>query len=97
MRFTQKYTCGIDARNQLAARIAGREVRCTSSGVDAYKRTLSTCTMAGENLNAWMVQEGWALAYLKYSSAYRGAEEDAKSHRRGLWRGALNPGNRSWL
>jgi endonuclease YncB( thermonuclease family) len=53
--------------------------------------------MAGENLNAWMVQEGWALAYVKYSSAYRGAEEDAKSHRRGLWRGALNPGNRSWL
>lgn len=84
-----RWTCGIDARNQLAARIIGREVKCTPSGVDAYKRTLATCTLAGENLNAWMVQEGWALAYVKYSYAYRRAEEDARFHQRGLWRGAF--------
>src|SRR5262249_19049238 len=83
------WTCGIDARNRLAARIADREVSCKLSGVDAYGRTLGTCSVAGGNLNAWMVQEGWALAYVKYSSAYRAAEENAKSQRRGLWRGAF--------
>jgi hypothetical protein len=36
-----------------------------------------------------MVQEGWALAYLKYSSAYQQVEEDAQVHRRGLWQGAF--------
>jgi hypothetical protein len=36
-----------------------------------------------------MVQEGWALAYLKYSSAYQKAEEDARINQRGLWQGAF--------
>ena len=36
-----------------------------------------------------MVQEGWALAYVKYSSVYIGAEEDARTHQRGLWQGAF--------
>ena len=64
------WTCGIDARDQLAAHIAGRSINCTSHGIDAYKRTLSTCYVAGEDLNGWLVQQGWALAYVKYSSAY---------------------------
>ena len=62
------WSCGIDARNQLAAHIAGRTISCTPSGVDAYLRTLAICYLAGEDLNAWMVQEGWALAYVQYSS-----------------------------
>jgi endonuclease YncB( thermonuclease family) len=37
-----RWTCGIDARNQLAARVAGREVKCASNGIDAYKRMLGT-------------------------------------------------------
>ena len=36
-----------------------------------------------------MVQAGWALAYIKYSSAYRRAEDDARIHKRGLWEGAF--------
>src|SRR5262245_59802320 len=84
-----RWTCGIDARNRLAARIAGRQVNCRPNGIDAYGRTLGTCSVTGENLNDWMVQEGWALAYVKYSSAYRAAEEIAKLQRRGLWGGAF--------
>jgi endonuclease YncB( thermonuclease family) len=84
-----RWTCGIEARNQLVAHVAGREISCTSSGIDAYKRTLGTCRLAGEDLNGWMVQEGWALAYVKYSSVYVPTEEDARTHLRGLWRGAF--------
>ena len=36
-----------------------------------------------------VVQEGWALAYRKYSSAYFHIEEDARTDKRGLWRGAF--------
>jgi endonuclease YncB( thermonuclease family) len=83
------WTCGIDARDQLAVHIGGREIKCSSSGTDAYRRTLATCYFGDEDLNAWMVQEGWALAYVKYSKAYVHAEEDARTHQRGMWKGAF--------
>ena len=84
-----RWTCGIDARDQIAAHIGVRAVSCASNGSDAYKRALAICSLAGEDLNAWMVQQGWALAYVHYSSAYRKVEDDARTHQRGLWRGAF--------
>jgi endonuclease YncB( thermonuclease family) len=84
-----RWTCGIEARNQLAAHIAGREISCTSNGIDAYKRMLGRCRLADQDLNGWMVQSGWALAYIRYSSTYRHAEDDARTHQRGLWQGAF--------
>jgi len=84
-----RWTCGIDARDQLAAHIAGREISCTSNGVDADRRALATCYLAGEDLNNWMVQQGWALAYVRQSFEYVHAEEDARTQKRGLWQGAF--------
>jgi endonuclease YncB( thermonuclease family) len=83
------WACGIDARDQLVAHIAGREINCTASGLDVYRRTLAVCYLAGKDLNGWLVQQGWALAYVKYSSAYRQVEEDARANQRGLWQGAF--------
>jgi endonuclease YncB( thermonuclease family) len=83
------WACGIDARDQLAAHIAGRDIECSSHGTDVYQRTLATCYLAGEDLNSWLVQQGWALAYVKYSSAYRQVEEDARANQRGIWQGAF--------
>jgi endonuclease YncB( thermonuclease family) len=84
-----RWSCGIESRDRLTAHIASREIKCTPTGVDAYRRTLAICWLAGQDLNAWMVQEGWALAYVKYSSIYVHAEEDARANRRGLWQGAF--------
>lgn len=84
-----RWTCGIDARDQLAVHIRRRNIKCSSSGVDAYRRTLATCYFGDEDLNAWMVQQGWALAYVKYSKAYVYAEEDARTQQRGMWKGAF--------
>ena len=36
---------------------------------------------------AWMVSEGWALAYREYGSDYAPHEESAKRARLGLWAG----------
>jgi endonuclease YncB( thermonuclease family) len=83
------WTCGIEARDQLSTHIAGREIKCSSHGIDAYRRALATCYLANEDLNGWLVQEGWALAYVKYSSKYTRVEEDARSQQRGLWAGAF--------
>jgi endonuclease YncB( thermonuclease family) len=83
------WACGIEARDQLVAHVAGQEIRCSSNGIDAYQRTLGTCYLADEDLNAWMVQQGWALAYVQYSKAYIHAEEDARTNQRGIWKGAF--------
>ena len=39
----ERWTCGIEARDQLVAHVASREIKCSSSGIDAYQRTLGTC------------------------------------------------------
>ena len=77
-----RWTCGIDARDQLASHIAGRVITCVSNGTDVYHRILGTCSLAGDNLNDWMVQQGWALAYVKYSLAYVRAEDRSRQSAR---------------
>lgn len=84
-----KWTCGIAARDRLAERIGNRSIDCTPAGSDKDYRTLAVCRLAGEDLNAWMVRQGWALAFVRYSKVYVAEEEEARSAKRGLWSGAF--------
>ncbi len=54
-------------------------------GRDRYKRTIGRCTVAGEDMGAWMVQQGLALAYRRYSHDYVNEEAEARAARRGIW------------
>jgi endonuclease YncB( thermonuclease family) len=54
-------------------------------------RTLAVCRVAGQDLGEWMVRNGWALAYRRYSTAYVPAEEAARARRLHLWAGAFEP------
>jgi endonuclease YncB( thermonuclease family) len=56
---------------------------------DVYRRTLAVCRIGDEDLNAWMVREGFALAFVKYSEAYANEEAEARKAQRGLWSGAF--------
>jgi endonuclease YncB( thermonuclease family) len=85
----ERWTCGIEARDRLAVHIGSHPIDCAPAGFDTYGRTLATCTLAGENLNAWMVRQGWALAFVRYSKEYASDEEAARSAGRGLWSGAF--------
>ena len=60
-------------------------------GTDRYGRTLAICTVGGLDVNAWLVSEGWALAYRRYSLAYVALEEAAQAAQRGMWRGRFVP------
>ncbi len=79
------WQCGKDAANALADKIARRPVTCEDLGRDRYKRIIARCTVAGEDLGAWMVQRGLALAYRRYSLDYIAEEADAQATRRGIW------------
>lgn len=83
------WSCGIEARNALVRLGGGREWSCRSSSRDRYGRALATCEAGGEVVNAWMVRNGWALAYVRYSRAYESEERTARQMRLGLWRGTF--------
>jgi len=84
-----RWTCGIAARDALAARIGNGNVSCTSRGEDRYGRTLAYCSTGDEELNGWMARQGFALAYVQYSRRYVPYEAIARDKRRGLWAGAF--------
>ena len=48
---------------------------------------MAVCRAGREDLGAWMVANGWALAYRQHSKAYVGEERAARKGRRGIWRG----------
>ncbi len=85
----EHWTCGITARDRFKDHIGGRELSCNPKGTDRYGRTLAVCSMAGKDLNAWLVSQGLALAYVQYSRAYVGEEAEARAAQRGMWSGAF--------
>ena len=53
---------------------------------DVYKRqVLGECFVNGESLSRYLVREGFAFAYRKYSDKFILDEEYAKSNRLGMW------------
>ncbi len=89
----KSWQSGKDADNALADKIAHRPVTCEDLGRDRYKRIIARCTVAGEDLGVWMVSQGLALAYRRYSHDYIDEEAGAQAVRRGIWAGEfVKPG-----
>ena len=54
---------------------------------DRYKRFIGTCYLNEIDIQEWMVKNGWAIAYKKYSKKYVEAEIYAKNNNLGIWKG----------
>jgi endonuclease YncB( thermonuclease family) len=81
------WPCGRAATRELRDHLGGRPLRCASGGLDRYGRILAVCALPdGSDVNAWMVRQGWALAY-GYSALYRSEEAEARAAKRGIWAG----------
>ncbi|ODM73115.1 thermonuclease family protein [Bradyrhizobium elkanii] len=85
----KSWTCGIAARAALESHSNGRSWLCRTSGTDRYRRDLGTCYIGEEDVNGWLVREGWALAFRRYSTVYLPDEERAQASQKGLWQGAF--------
>jgi endonuclease YncB( thermonuclease family) len=81
----KRQRCAQRAANALANRIGRRNVVCDKRDRDRYERIIGVCYVDGENLNAWLVAEGWALAYRRYSLLYVEDEERARRAQKGVW------------
>ena len=89
----QPFPCGQKAARVLEARMAGGVVTCEPKDVDRDGYTVAVCRVFGEDLSAWMVGLGWAVAFRTYSTRYVPAEELAQKRRSGLWAGRFSPPN----
>ena len=82
------YPCGQVAILALRERIGDRNVSCAIDAQrDRYGRALGVCALRGGDLNAWLVSQGHALAYRRYSLKYVEQEEAARAAGRGIWAG----------
>lgn len=76
------WACGISARRALQA-MAGADAVCAAHGTDKYRRRLVRCTVAGRDVGAALVRDGFAVAYGDYEQE----EAEARGARRGIWSG----------
>jgi endonuclease YncB( thermonuclease family) len=85
---------GPQAQAALAGRVNGKRVELEPVAQDRYDRLVAVVLVGGENINAWMVQQGDAWAYRDYleDPSYCAWEAVARASRLGLW--SLPPGSR---
>ncbi|MGF1650227.1 MAG: thermonuclease family protein [Hyphomicrobiaceae bacterium] len=86
-----EWDAGKAARRKLERLIGGRPVECQQLNTDRYGRAIAICKAGGTDLNARLVAEGYAWAFVKYSKRYVAEERLAKSERRGIWDASCPP------
>ncbi|HEV2565632.1 MAG TPA: thermonuclease family protein [Microvirga sp.] len=69
-RLGVEYRCRQRAALAPADNIGPGPVACEARDTDHYGRIVAVCSQSGIDLNAWMVEEGHALAYRQYSKDY---------------------------
>ena len=77
--------CGLEAKNLLIKIIDNNDVICVYEGKDQYRRTLAECFLDDLSLSSYLVRNGYAFAYRKYSKKFIQDEEFAKENKNGLW------------
>ena len=85
--FTKSYSCGQVSTDKLIKKINNQIIKCKIKNVDRYNRLIGECYKRNENLNAWLVSNGYAVAYRKYSKKYIPNERNAKNNNLGIWQG----------
>lgn len=79
------WNCGEESAAQLRGLIGDAQVFCRGQGQDQYGRTVAVCSAGRFELNATMVEYGWATAFRQYSSDYVAQEMRARAARAGVW------------
>jgi endonuclease YncB( thermonuclease family) len=87
---SELYRCGQKASNALFDFIARRPLECVEVDRDRYQRTVAVCSVGGTDIADWLVRNGLALDWPKYSKGdYANAQAEAKREQRGMWSGSF--------
>jgi endonuclease YncB( thermonuclease family) len=85
------WRCGQRAALALQDLLGRRTVTCDERDIDRYGRIVGRCLVGEVDINEWLVAQGLALAYRRYSHDYVTAEDDARTVGRGMWVGTFEP------
>lgn len=89
-RTGKRWLCGQEAANALADRLGRSSIRCVGESFDRFGRLIAVCYRGSEDIAGWMVTQGWAVAFRRFSLDYVPQEEAAQRGRRGLWAGTFD-------
>ena len=85
----ERWTCGIAARDELIRHADNKNWTCHLGQTERHGRQLAHCEVDGEDIQKWMVRNGWALSYTRYSHEYDADEKAAREAKAGMWQGAF--------
>lgn len=89
-RVGAKYRCGKAAADALDVFLSqSRPTSCDQVDTDRYGRVVANCFRAdGSDVAAWLVRNGFALDWPRYSNgAFATVQDEARRNRVGLWQG----------
>ncbi len=85
----ERWTCGAAARDELVKHTEKKDWECHVRQTDRRGRLVARCEVDGEDIQKWMVRNGWALSYARFSHDYDGDEQAAREAKAGMWQGAF--------
>jgi endonuclease YncB( thermonuclease family) len=86
------YKCGAKAANELDSFLGRHPIICNPVNLDWYGRTVATCAVGASDIGEWLVRNGHALDWPKYSRGqYAGAQAYAQRGGEGIWGGSFAP------
>ena len=90
----ERWACGVAARDELIKHADNKTWTChIRQAVDRQaidrRRSVARCEVDGEDIQKWMVRNGWALSYVRFSHDYDDDEKAAREAKAGLWQGAF--------
>jgi len=83
--FIRPVPCGSRASLALDFRISGAFVHCLPRATNPDGSITASCTVDKEDLSAWMLQKGWAVALPDAPFEYQTLEKIAQSRGIGIW------------
>tara|TARA_B100000945_G_scaffold31953_1_gene21844 strand:- start:924 stop:1439 length:516 start_codon:yes stop_codon:yes gene_type:complete len=88
--FKKSYPCGEKSTQALSRKLKNKEVKCVlQENKDKYKRNIGVCFIGERDINSWLVKNGYAIAYVRYSKKYLLDEQYAKENKLGIWQGTF--------
>jgi endonuclease YncB( thermonuclease family) len=86
----ERWSCGVAARDELIKHADNKTWTChPRQVVDRRGRQVARCEVDGEDIQKWMVRNGWALSYVRVSHDYDDDEKAAREAKAGMWHGAF--------
>ncbi len=87
-----EWACGRAAEDRLSELLSLGPIACDGGDLDDYGRTLAVCdAFDGTPINATLVAEGLAWAFVRYSTDYLAQEAGARAAGLGIWQAPTEP------